>query len=74
MIYRFLLFIFGLVISTIGVLFTMINVSYLQVDYAFSEYLMLILKRFESWLIPIGLLFMLIACFAKFKIFNKTII
>ncbi len=74
MIYRILLFFAGLLLTTNGIMFSIINISYLQVEYSFNEYLFLLFKRFETWLIPIGIAMMIMACFAKFKIFQKTII
>ena len=74
MIYRILLFLLGLILATIGSMFTILFVSYLEPGYTFYEFYQCVLCRLETYFIPIGITLMVLACFAKFKIFKKTII
>ena len=74
MIYRILLFILGLCLATMGIMFTVIFISYLGPSYTFDDFYNLVIKRIETLFTPLGLALMFIACFAKFKIFKKTII
>ncbi len=74
MLYRILLFLVGLAFATMGIMFTVIFISYLEPNYTFYEFYHFVIRRFETLLVPIGLILMMIACFAKFKIFKKTLI
>lgn len=74
MIYRILLFLLGLILATIGVMFSILFVSYLEPGYTMSEFFQCIFSHLETYFIPIGITLMVLACFAKFKIFKKTII
>lgn len=74
MIYRILLFLLGLILATIGVMFLILFVSYLEPGYTMNEFFQCIFSHLETYFIPIGITLMVLACFAKFKIFKKTII
>ena len=74
MIYRILLFLLGLILATIGVMFSILFVPYLEPGYTMNEFFQCIFSHLETYFIPIGITLMVLACFAKFKIFKKTII
>lgn len=74
MIYRILLFLLGLILATIGHMFSILFVSYLEPGYTINEFFQCVFSHLETYFIPIGITLMVLACFAKFKIFKKTII
>ena len=74
MIYRILLFLLGLILATIGIMFSILFVSYLEPGYTIIEFFHCVFSHLETYFIPIGITLMVLACFAKFKIFKKTII
>lgn len=74
MLYRILTFLVGLILATIGIMFTIIYISYLDVNYTFNEFYNNVIKHIEILYAPIGISLMLIACFGKFKLFTKTVI
>ena len=74
MIYRILLFLLGLILATIGIMFSILFVSYLEPGYTINEFFQCVFGHLETYFIPIGIILMVLACFAKFKIFKKTII
>lgn len=63
MIYRILLFFIGLFFTSMGIMFGVIFLSFLEVGYTFEQYIQYITQRWETLLAPIGALLMLISLF-----------
>jgi len=62
---RVILFIIGLLLSTIGFSFIIIYLNLLVMGYTFLEYLMYILKKVECIIFFIGYLFIIFSIFHR---------
>ena len=65
MFFRILLLLIGFGLATIGFMYIILYLNYIEIGYSFLEYLKFILKRFECWLAIIGFILIIISIFKK---------
>mgnify|MGYP003289639282 CR=1 FL=1 len=62
---RIVLFTIGILLSSYSLMFIIIYLNLLKMDYSFIEYLMYVIKRFECMLLFIGIFLILISTYKK---------
>ena len=62
---RIILFTLGVFLSSYSLMFIIIYLNLLKMDYSFIEYLIYIFKRFECMLLFVGIILILISTYKK---------
>lgn len=61
MIYKLLLFILGIILISISLVFTILYLNLLNMGYSFFDYVNFIIRRFECYVFIIGIILIIIS-------------